>query len=243
MKERKQFIDAYMAQEASLSALCRQFGISRKTGYEWIGRFLGGCELADRLRTAPRDSQRQRRALRLRARTGRSLRARRVVAHAWDSSRTYRPGEAATEWSARTLSLDAQARRGARGRVAPAATARLRSLPPRLQHCAAPRSARATAPGGVFTPPRRRACPIRPGGRDIPYPAEYEVARVHRTGRLPWNTRTVFVSTVLRHQLLGLAWHASGHWQVYFGPQLIGHLVRRKTRLHFTRGEHLARKP
>lgn len=50
MKERKQFIDAYMAQEASLSAQCRQFGISRKTGYKWIGRFLGGCELGDRSR-------------------------------------------------------------------------------------------------------------------------------------------------------------------------------------------------
>jgi len=39
-----------MVQEASLSALCRQFGISRKTGYEWVGRFLGGCELGDRSR-------------------------------------------------------------------------------------------------------------------------------------------------------------------------------------------------
>jgi hypothetical protein len=26
---------------------------------------------------------------------------------------------------------------------------------------------------------------------------------------------------VLRHQLRGLAWHASGYWQVYFGPQLL----------------------
>ena len=44
-------------EEASLSALCRRFGISRKTGYKWIERFLSGCELADRSRR-PRHSPR-----------------------------------------------------------------------------------------------------------------------------------------------------------------------------------------
>ncbi len=33
-----------------MTALCRQVGISRKTGDNWIERFLGGCELGDRWR-------------------------------------------------------------------------------------------------------------------------------------------------------------------------------------------------
>ena len=50
MQQRKQFIDEYMKQESSLAELCRRFGISRKTGYKWVGRFLAGCELGDRSR-------------------------------------------------------------------------------------------------------------------------------------------------------------------------------------------------
>jgi putative transposase len=104
-----------------------------------------------------------------------------------------------------------------------------------------PHEALGQRPPTEFYEPSTTRLPDPPWGRDFTYPPDYEVARVHRTGRLPWNARSVFLSTVLRHQLLGLAWHASGHWQVYFGPQLLGHLARRKTRLHFTRVEHLAR--
>jgi transposase InsO family protein len=38
-----------------MAELCRRFGISRKTGYKWLGRFLDGCELDDRSRR-PRHS-------------------------------------------------------------------------------------------------------------------------------------------------------------------------------------------
>lgn len=40
MNERMKFLGTYLRQEQSLSALCREFGISRKTGYKWIDRFL-----------------------------------------------------------------------------------------------------------------------------------------------------------------------------------------------------------
>jgi transposase InsO family protein len=39
-----------MAKEGSMSELCRRFGVSRKTGYKWLDRYLGGCELEDRSR-------------------------------------------------------------------------------------------------------------------------------------------------------------------------------------------------
>jgi transposase InsO family protein len=47
---RKQLIDEYLKHESSLAELCRRFGVSRKTGYKWVGRFLEGCELVDRSR-------------------------------------------------------------------------------------------------------------------------------------------------------------------------------------------------
>ena len=48
MKERKKFIDEYLTDEYTVTDLCRRHGISRKTGYKWLDRFLGNCELEDR---------------------------------------------------------------------------------------------------------------------------------------------------------------------------------------------------
>ena len=39
MEERKAFMLAYERGEVSFSALCRQFNISRPTGYKWLERF------------------------------------------------------------------------------------------------------------------------------------------------------------------------------------------------------------
>jgi putative transposase len=50
MQERKAFIEEYLKKDHSVSELCRRFGVSRKTAYKWIGRFMGGCELSDRSR-------------------------------------------------------------------------------------------------------------------------------------------------------------------------------------------------
>ena len=48
MAERAEFV-AFAAQEGTnIAALCRHFGISRKTGYKWVARFLAGRELVDR---------------------------------------------------------------------------------------------------------------------------------------------------------------------------------------------------
>jgi transposase InsO family protein len=47
---RKEFIVAFQREEVSFSALCRYFGISRPTGYKWLGRFAREGSLADRSR-------------------------------------------------------------------------------------------------------------------------------------------------------------------------------------------------
>jgi len=52
MEERMKFITMYLADEWSISELCRYFGISRKTGYKWIERYdtVGIDGLKDRSR-------------------------------------------------------------------------------------------------------------------------------------------------------------------------------------------------
>ena len=59
MSQRHEFV-AFAAQEgATISALCEQAGISRKTGYKWVARAAAGDqELADRSRR-PRASPAQ----------------------------------------------------------------------------------------------------------------------------------------------------------------------------------------
>jgi transposase InsO family protein len=44
MSERSEFIEQAKAEGANVSALCREYGISRKTGYKWLSRErAGGC--------------------------------------------------------------------------------------------------------------------------------------------------------------------------------------------------------
>ena len=52
MDERMKFVATYLLHEWSMSALCREFGVSRKTGYKLVGRYLeAGVEgLIDRSR-------------------------------------------------------------------------------------------------------------------------------------------------------------------------------------------------
>jgi transposase InsO family protein len=49
MDSREEFIQLALV-GANLSALCRRFGISRKTGYKWLGRRASGAGVADRSR-------------------------------------------------------------------------------------------------------------------------------------------------------------------------------------------------
>lgn len=52
MSERVKFIAAYLEYEASFIDLCRDFGVSRKTGYTWVRRYEanGAAALADHSR-------------------------------------------------------------------------------------------------------------------------------------------------------------------------------------------------
>ena len=46
---RKEFILA-AKENVNFSALCREFGITRKTGYKWVERYSDGLSLSDKSR-------------------------------------------------------------------------------------------------------------------------------------------------------------------------------------------------
>lgn len=48
VKLRKEFILRALARDVPFRELCREFSISRKTGYKWLDRVVANCELADR---------------------------------------------------------------------------------------------------------------------------------------------------------------------------------------------------
>ena len=50
MDQRMRFIEAVLGGEDSMAALCEEYGVSRKTGYKWLGRYLeqGPLGLKDR---------------------------------------------------------------------------------------------------------------------------------------------------------------------------------------------------
>ena len=60
VQQREAFVKAALSRTVSITALCRRFHVSRKTGYKWLGRFLkeGGPGLQDRSR-APHEQARR----------------------------------------------------------------------------------------------------------------------------------------------------------------------------------------
>lgn len=50
MEQRKNFVLAASEEDANISLLCKQYGISRKTGYKWINREKAGLPLSDQSR-------------------------------------------------------------------------------------------------------------------------------------------------------------------------------------------------
>ena len=47
---REEFVKRVLSDEKSMSALCREYGISRPTGYKWLERYRNGLELSDQSR-------------------------------------------------------------------------------------------------------------------------------------------------------------------------------------------------
>ena len=48
-EQRREFAEA-AKESKNFSALCREFGITRKTGYKWVERYKGNTDLSDKSR-------------------------------------------------------------------------------------------------------------------------------------------------------------------------------------------------
>ncbi len=57
-QSRLEFVVAAISGERPISQLCREYGISRPTGYKWIDRYMAGEDLGDRDHTALRQPNR-----------------------------------------------------------------------------------------------------------------------------------------------------------------------------------------
>lgn len=97
-------------------------------------------------------------------------------------------------------------------------------------------------PSNLYTTSTRRL-PDPIWGHDFEYPEHFETIQVSRLGYMSWNRRSVFLSTALRHQLVGLEWSGdNGIWNVFYGPIQLGQLKRgikskAQMRLKFIRAE------
>jgi len=48
MELRMRLVNALVAEEDSMTALCGEYGVRRKTGYKWLARYLAGVRAACR---------------------------------------------------------------------------------------------------------------------------------------------------------------------------------------------------
>lgn len=59
---------------------------------------------------------------------------------------------------------------------------------------------------------------------EFEYPANHQVRRVERNGRISWQHDSIFISEALRGEPVGLLEVDNGCWEVYCGPLAIGRL-------------------
>jgi putative transposase len=69
-----------------------------------------------------------------------------------------------------------------------------------------------------------RSAPDPIWGKDFEYDTELETAKVDRLGRLRWGQSSVMISAALSNTVLALKWRSARHWDVFFGPLLVGAL-------------------
>jgi transposase InsO family protein len=99
-----------------------------------------------------------------------------------------------------------------------------------------PHEALGNAVPADFYQPSKIRLPEPYWGRDPIYGEDFETVRVRKCGSVIWNERRTFISQALKHCLLGLSWRET-HWDVFFGPLLLGTLLTRRKRLQFIRSK------
>ena len=76
-------------------------------------------------------------------------------------------------------------------------------------------------PASRYRPSRRAYPEVLP---PLQYPQAWEQRRVRNRGHIKWQGRWRFIGRAFVGQRIGLKTFPPGHWEVYLGKQLIGHL-------------------
>jgi hypothetical protein len=93
-------------------------------------------------------------------------------------------------------------------------------------------------PPADFHETSRRPLPVPIWGRDSAYPETFEGVRTNKEETVRWCGRMLFLSSALRHELLGLDPIETDTWEVYFGSVHLGRIERPsggRFRLRFVR--------
>jgi putative transposase len=76
-------------------------------------------------------------------------------------------------------------------------------------------------PATLYSPSPR---PFTTRPRPLEYPAHFEIRRVSGDATLRWKCWKVSVSSLLKHDCVGLEQIADGVWSVFYGPVHLGWL-------------------
>ena len=212
MDEKLCFVADCLRGEASIAALCEDYGISRKTAYKWLGRYREGgpAGLLERSRAPHRH--------------GRSMAP--DVAEAIVALRRDRP-----HWGPRKLR--AALMRARPEVVWPAASARQQQARfDRFRHDFnhnRPHEALGQRPPAAFWQPSPRPCPERLA--EPWYDAWHAVRRVRSDGAIKWGGDLIFISETLKGETVGVAETDCGDWIVRFADIDLGTIDRRTRKL------------
>jgi transposase InsO family protein len=83
-----------------------------------------------------------------------------------------------------------------------------------------PHEALGQKPPATFYSASGRHYPKRPP--ELEYPDAFQLRRVSNVGVISWSGRRVFISNVLRGEVVGLSQVDDTTWELYFGPLLLG---------------------
>ena len=207
MDQRTQFIADHLRDTLSITELCELDGISRKTGYKWIDRYLrqGPAGLEERSRR-PRGSP--------------NATSEEIVAAILEARRRH------PRWGGKKLLAPLHKRHprwGLPGRSTACDILRRHGMVPRPHEALDQET-----PAACYEASRR---PMPDRLPPLEYPDRFEVRYVSANGGIRWNSRWVNVSTVCVGEYVGLEEIDDGIWTVYFGPVRLGRLSERHMRI------------
>lgn len=221
MDQKTQFIADYLRQTLDMTELCQLYGISRKTGYKWIGRYVE-YGLPQRIRSdngVPFATTTLARLSTLSAwwvRLG-------ILPDLIEPGKPQQNGR--HERMHRTLKAETTRPPAANRRTQQRKFNRFqKEFNDERPHEALDMA----TPASIDVPSRREMPDWLP---PLEYPDRFEVRYVSYNGGIRWHKGWVNVSITCAGEYVGLEEIDDGVWNVYFGPPKLGRLLERHMRI------------